>query len=338
LRKLPIFCILCVGILFLAIPLVTTAAQVTHKVKRGDSLYNLAKKYHVSVSHLKNMNGLRSNRLSPGQTIVIKSSDEDRAVRETRKASSSKAIRAQVRQEEPAEPVVSESDDEFMEYRVKRGDTLDKIASRFNVEKDELIATNNLTSRKNRRLSPGRTILIPKVMEDDGDDGDTIMSFKSVSVKPWKNSEEKYMLVKVAKSFMGAPYKYGGNTLRGLDCSAYVKKIYEIFDVELPRSAREQYKVGNKISREELSVGDLVFFKTRRYAKYPTHVGIFIGDGNFIHASSGKSRLGVKIDTLSSGYYSGAYIGATRIKGNVDAASSQGPEATQPTERSSNNS
>jgi len=306
------FCVLCISILFLTIPLVTTAAQVTHKVKRGDSLHNLAKKYHVSVSHLKNMNGLRSNRLSPGQTIVIKNSDEDRAVRETRKASSSKAIRAQVRQEEPVEPLISESDDEFVEYRVKRGDTLDKIASKFNVEKDELIATNNLTSRRNRRLSPGRTILIPKVMEDDGDDGDTIMSFKSVPVKPWKNSEEKYMLVKVAKSFMGAPYKYGGNTLRGLDCSAYVKKIYEIFDVELPRSAREQYMVGNRISREELSVGDLVFFKTRRYAKYPTHVGIFIGDGNFIHASSGKSRLGVKIDTLSSGYYSGAYIGATR--------------------------
>ncbi|OPY01103.1 MAG: D-gamma-glutamyl-meso-diaminopimelic acid endopeptidase CwlS precursor [Syntrophorhabdus sp. PtaB.Bin184] len=337
-RRRLIFCVLCIGILFLAIPLVATAAKVTHKVKHGDSLHNLAKKYHVSVSHLKSMNGLHSNKLSLGQTIVIKNNDENPVARETRKASSSKAIRAHVRQEEPAEPVISESDDEFVEYRVKRGDTLDRIASKFNVEKDELIATNNLTSRKNRRLSPGRTILIPKVMEDDGDDGDTIMSFKSVPVRPWKNSEEKYMLVKVAKSFMGAPYKYGGNTLRGLDCSAYVKKIYEIFDVELPRSAREQYMVGNRIAREELAVGDLVFFKTRRYAKYPTHVGIFIGDGNFIHASSGKNRLGVKIDTLTSGYYSGAYIGATRIKGNVDAASSRGPEATQPVEKPSNNS
>jgi cell wall-associated NlpC family hydrolase len=143
------------------------------------------------------------------------------------------------------------------------------------------------------------------------------------------------MLVKVAKSFMGAPYKYGGNTLRGLDCSAYVKKIYEIFDVQLPRSAREQYQVGSRISREELAVGDLVFFKTRRYAKYPTHVGIFIGDGNFIHASSGKGRLGVKIDSLGSNYYSGAFIGATRIKSED---TSHGPEATQPTEKPSNNS
>lgn len=337
-RRRLTLCVLCISILFLTIPLVANASQVTHKVKRGDSLHNLAKKYHVSVSHLKNVNGLRSSKLSLGQTIVIKNNEENPAVRETRKGPSSKAIRAHVRQEEPAEPVISENDDEFVEYRVKRGDTLDKIASKFNVEKDELIATNDLTSRKNRKLSPGKTILIPRVMEDDGDDGDTIVSFKNVPVKPWKNSDEKYMLVKVAKSFMGAPYKYGGNTLRGLDCSAYVKKIYEIFDVELPRSAREQYKVGNKISREELSVGDLVFFKTRRYAKYPTHVGIFIGDGNFIHASSGKRRLGVKIDTLTSGYYSGAYIGATRIKGNVDAPTSRGPEATQPVEKPSNNS
>jgi LysM repeat protein len=338
-RRRLIFCVLCIGILFLTIPLIAAAAQVTHKVKRGDSLHNLAKKHNVSVSHLKNVNGLRSNKLSIGQTIIIKNTDETPAVRETRKTSSPKAIRAQVRQEEPAEPVISENEDEFVEYRVKRGDTLDKIASKFNVEKDELIATNDLTSKKNRKLlSPGKTILIPKVMEDDGDNGDTITSFRSVPVKTWKNSDEKYMLVKVAKSFMGAPYKYGGNTLRGLDCSAYVKKIYEIFDVELPRSAREQYMVGNRISKEELAVGDLVFFKTRRYAKYPTHVGIFIGDGNFIHASSGKNRLGVKIDTLTSGYYSGAYIGATRVKENADATSSWRPETTQPAERPSNNS
>jgi LysM repeat protein len=335
-RKRLTFCLLCLGILLLS-PLLVTAAQVTHKVKQGDNLHNLAKKYHVSVNHLKNLNALRSNKLSLGQTIVIKEENEGTSRKESRKGLSTKAIKAQVRQEQ-AEPVISESDEEYVEYKVKRGDTLDKIASRFNVEKDDLIATNNLTSRRNRRLSPGRTILIPKVMEEDGDGGDTIVTLKSAPIRPWKNSDEKYMLVKVAKSFMGAPYKYGGNTLRGLDCSAYVRKIYEIFDVQLPRSAREQYLVGNRIGRDELSVGDLVFFKTRRYAKYPTHVGIFIGDGNFIHASSGKGRLGVKIDSLNSDYYSGAFIGATRIKGGTEETSSRGPEATQPAERSSNNS
>jgi len=327
-------CALSLAILLTGFPFVINAAQVTHSVKRGDSLHTLAKKYGVSVSHLKNMNGLRSNKLSLGQTIIIKDEKERTAKKESRNKLSTKAIRAQVR-EQAAQPVISENDDQFIEYKIKRGDTLDKIASRFNIEADELIETNNLTSRKNRKLSPGRTLLIPRITEEDDGSDDNIISFKSIAMKPWKNSDEKYMLVKVAKSFMGAPYKYGGNTLRGLDCSAYVKKIYEIFDVQLPRSAREQYQVGSRISREELAVGDLVFFKTRRYAKYPTHVGIFIGDGNFIHASSGKGRLGVKIDSLGSDYYSGAFIGATRIKGEN---TSHGPEATQPTEKPSNNS
>ncbi len=326
-------CALCLAILLMGFPFVINAAQVTHSVKRGDSLHALAKKYGVSVSHLKNVNSLRSNKLSLGQTIVIKDENERIAKKESRNRLSTKAIKAQVRERE-AQPVISENDDQFIEYRIKRGDTLDKIASRFNVEADELIESNNLTSRKNRKLSPGRTLLIPRITEED-DGSDNIVTFKSIAMKPWKNSDEKYMLVKVAKSFMGAPYKYGGNTLRGLDCSAYVKKIYEIFDVQLPRSAREQYQVGSRISREELAVGDLVFFKTRRYAKYPTHVGIFIGDGNFIHASSGKGRLGVKIDSLGSNYYSGAFIGATRIKSED---TSHGPEATQPTEKPSNNS
>ncbi|MDD3846892.1 MAG: NlpC/P60 family protein [Syntrophorhabdaceae bacterium] len=326
---------LCLGILFLGLPFLVNAVQVSHKVKQGDSLYRLAKKYRVSVSHLKSMNGLRSTKLSLGQTIIIKKEHERVAMIDSRKPSTA-AIRAQVRQEEPA-PVISENDSELIEYKVKRGDTLDKIASRFNVEKEELITTNSLTSKKRRRLSPGRTILIPRNMDEEYDDDD-IIAFKSTGgIKPWKSSDEKYMLVKVAKSFVGAPYKYGGNTLRGLDCSAYVKKIYGIFDVELPRSAREQYRVGNRVTREELSVGDLVFFKTRRYAKYPTHVGIFIGDGNFIHASSGKGRLGVKIDSLSSQYYSGAFIGGTRIKESTDTTDNQ-PEAAQPVERYSNNS
>jgi LysM repeat protein len=335
-RRRLTLCVLCLSILFLGFPLIVAAVQVTHKVKPGDNLHNLARKYHVSVSHLRNMNALRSDKLSLGQTIVVKEQNERIARKDSRNELSTKAIKAQVRREE-TEPVISENDDEFMEYKVKRGDTLDKIASRFNIEKDELIATNNLTSKNSRKLSPGKTILVPKAVEEDGD-GDTIVAFKSGPIKLWKDSDEKYMLVKVAKSFMGAPYKYGGNTLRGLDCSAYVKKIYEIFDVDLPRSAREQYLVGNRIARDELAVGDLVFFKTRRYAKYPTHVGIFIGDGNFIHASSGKGRLGVKIDSLSSNYYSGAFVGATRIKESADGMNSRAPGATQPAERPTNNS
>ncbi|MHB8109392.1 MAG: C40 family peptidase [Syntrophorhabdaceae bacterium] len=306
----------CLVLMFLGIPLIINAAQTTHKVKQGDSLRSISKKYGVSVNNLKNMNGLNSNKLSIGQSIVVKKDRDRVSKKEAKNRLSTKAIQAEVREQETAEPVISDSEGDYIEYKVKRGDTIDKIARLFNVEKDELIETNNLASAR-KKLSPGKTILVPRIVEET-DDGEQIVTLKSIPARPWKNSDEKYMLVKVAKSFMGAPYKYGGNTLRGLDCSAYVKKIYEIFDVQLPRSAREQYHAGTKITRNDLAVGDLVFFKTRRYAKYPTHVGIFIGDGNFIHASSGKGRLGVKIDSLNSDYYSGAFIGATRVKGNSE--------------------
>jgi peptidoglycan DL-endopeptidase LytE len=306
----------CLVVMFLGIPLIINAAQTTHKVKQGDSLRSISKKYGVSVNNLKNMNGLNSNKLSIGQSIVVKKDRDRVSKKEAKNRLSTTTIPAEAREQETAEPVISDNEGDYIEYKVKRGDTIDKIARLFNVEKDELIETNNLASAR-KKLSPGKTILVPRVVEET-DNGEEIVTLKSIPARPWKNSDEKYMLVKVAKSFMGAPYKYGGNTLRGIDCSAYVKKIYEIFDVQLPRSAREQYHAGIKITRNDLAVGDLVFFKTRRYAKYPTHVGIFIGDGNFIHASSGKGRLGVKIDSLNSDYYSGAFIGATRVKGNSD--------------------
>ena len=303
-------------LLCIVTPSPSDAAQTTHKVRQGDNLHSIAKKYRVSVDQLKSQNGLRSIKLSLGQTLIIKGDTERTARNESTARNNGKKKNIQ-----EIETPLEENDGEFIEYKTKRGDTLDKVAALFNVDKEDLIESNNLLSLKGKKLSPGRTILVPKIIEEGEEE---FVTLTGKSLKPWKNSDERYMLVKVAKSFMGAPYKYGGNTLKGLDCSAYVKKIYEIFDIQLPRSAREQFKVGSKVGKEELGVGDLVFFRTKRYAKYPTHVGIYIGEGNFIHSSSGQGRIGVKIDSLSSDYYSKVYTGATRIK---SGSSEEAPEA-----------
>lgn len=116
-------------------------------------------------------------------------------------------------------------------------------------------------------------------------------------------------LLSVAREFLGIPYRFGGNTLKGIDCSAYVKKVFAMLNIDLPRSAREQFRVGRKISKDELVPGDMVFFKT--YAKYPSHVGIFIGDNKFIHASSKEKK--VSISSLTEPYYSKRFIGAKRL-------------------------
>jgi LysM repeat protein len=268
------------------------AANITHKVKSGDNLYTISKKYHVSADKLRSLNNLSSNKLKLGQVLVIKNEGV--------------AIPAEKREPEIV-PSAIENDGEFIEYRPKKGDTIDKIASKFNIDKEDILESNNIVGRKLPKV-----ILIPKIIEVD--DSEDLIELSNKPLRPWRSSDEKYMLVKVAKSFMGAPYKYGGETVRGLDCSAFVKKIYDIFDVQLPRSAREQFRFGHTIQKDELAVGDLVFFKTKRYVKYPTHVGIYIGDGNFIHSSSNRCKLGVKIDALSSDFYSKTFVGATRVK------------------------
>jgi LysM repeat protein len=292
--------------LSLLIPVILHATQVVHKVKKTENLQSIAKKYHISVAQLNKAANLNKSKLRTGQTLVFEVNNADDPVRYTLQDRKNAKKQLKV-----VELPSTENDGEFIEYKIKKGDTLTKLSQLFNVDEADLVESNNLQTLKNKRLSPGKVLLIPKVV-DEGEE--EIVNLPTKPFKPWKDGDEKYMLIKVAKSFMGAPYKYGGNTVRGLDCSAYVKKIYEIFDVQLPRSAREQFAVGPKIQREELSVGDLVFFRTKRFVKYPTHVGIYIGDGSFIHSSSGNGRIGVKIDSLSSDYYSKAYTGAIRVK------------------------
>ena len=288
-----------VSVLFLLIILPNKAfsAPATNDIKQKNNKQVVAKKHNTSAEKSKSISKTKSKKVKickrvAGKNITIISKTKKEA--DNRKQN---------------EIEKTENDGEFVEYKTKKGDTIDKIAKMFNIDKDDILEANNLTGKK---LSPRKVILIPKVVEEEKDD--EFITLTNKTLKPWKNKEEKFMLVKVAKSFMGAPYKYGGDSVRGLDCSAFAKKIYDIFDVQIPRSARDQFKTGMKINKEDLLIGDLVFFRTKRYIKYPTHVGIFIGDGNFIHSSSGHNRIGVKIDSLSSDFYLKTYIGAVRVK------------------------
>lgn len=210
----------------------------------------------------------------------------------------------------PIEVVEDEQDPEFMEYRVQKGDTVEKLAAKFNVDKQDIVDLNAL---RKMTLAPGTKLVIPKEADADTSAEEPIVLNIVKPLKRWKNEEERGVLVKVARSFSGAPYKYGGDSVRGLDCSAFVRKMYEIFDVQLPRTAREQFQVGMRVEKGELATGDLVFFRTKRFAKEPTHVGIYIGEGKFIHASSVLKR-GVKVDSLDEGYFDRTYTGAVRVK------------------------
>ncbi|MBU5614924.1 C40 family peptidase [Geomonas azotofigens] len=112
-----------------------------------------------------------------------------------------------------------------------------------------------------------------------------------------------------AARYLGTPYRFGGEGADGIDCSSFVQQVFHANQIDLPRTAREQINVGSDVPASELRRGDLVFFQT--YASYPSHVGIYLGDGKMIHASSGKGE--VTISDMNSDYYRPRYLGAKRI-------------------------
>ncbi len=122
------------------------------------------------------------------------------------------------------------------------------------------------------------------------------------------NTSTALAATRIAKSMIGQPYRYGGQSPRGFDCSGLVWYSYKKVGVNTARTSKELRKQAKKISRKKMKAGDLVFFKGWVRTG---HVGIYIGDGRFIHApSSGKK---VKIDRMDSGYWDKHFKSAGRI-------------------------
>lgn len=113
-------------------------------------------------------------------------------------------------------------------------------------------------------------------------------------------------IVNKALELQGIPYVFGGMSLNGFDCSGLTKYVYGAAGIDIPRSSYLQFASGTSVSKDQLQPGDLVFFTT--YDSGASHVGIYIGGGEFVHASSS----GVRTTALSDSYYAGRYLGARR--------------------------
>ena len=114
-----------------------------------------------------------------------------------------------------------------------------------------------------------------------------------------------------AATFLGVPYVYGGSSPKGFDCSGFTSYVYKHFNVSLPHSSASQYTRVTKVSRDNLQPGDLVFFASTAGGSKINHVGIYVGNGNSIHAPSPGKR--VCYDSLYSSYYSSHYVGAGTV-------------------------
>lgn len=113
-------------------------------------------------------------------------------------------------------------------------------------------------------------------------------------------------IIETAKKYMGVPYVWGGTAPDGWDCSGYTQYVMKENGITLPRTAAEQFAKGTAVEKSELQAGDLVFFTT--YKPGASHVGFYMGDGKFIHASSAAKE--VTISELNDQYYVDHYIGA----------------------------
>ena len=120
-------------------------------------------------------------------------------------------------------------------------------------------------------------------------------------------SPEATHILDIANQYIGVPYVFGGSTPSGFDCSGFTRYVYSAAGIDLPRGADEQYGVGYSVSMANLQPGDLVFFST--YESGISHVGIYIGNHQFINAASD----GVSISDMDSNYWSARYIGAKRV-------------------------
>ncbi len=125
---------------------------------------------------------------------------------------------------------------------------------------------------------------------------------------PQKLTDREKVMLEIVK-YLNTPYKYGGNTNKGIDCSAFTQNVFsKSLNYKLPRTASQQYNHSKNFNNRTLQFGDLVFFNTTKNS-YPGHVGIFIGENLFAHASFSK---GVTISSLKSSYFKTRFVGAIR--------------------------
>jgi len=250
-----------------------------HTVRKGDTIASVSKKYSIDPDELKELNGLKSSKLKKGRKLLVK-----RIGPKT--------------------------------YTVKKGDNLWKIAKKFDMDPDDLTALNELDSPSltagqklylEEKVDPATAESYTEVIEKHADVEDEIK--KEAESEEFTQNPNANKLDTFAKKLVNIPYKFGGNSILGIDCSAYVKKVYGLLGIELPRTAREQFNTGEAVGKDDLSIGDLVFFKT--YASFPSHVGIYLGNNLFIHASSRGKK--VTIDSLETPYYLKRFIGGKRL-------------------------
>ena len=249
-----------------------------YKVRPGDTIYGIAKYFNLDAKDIIAMNNIRNiGSLKVGQVLTMPGA----------KKPASAAVRtAKIVNAAPAQ--TTEAVDSELAQAAKTVETEPapaKTQSDPSAPAEETAAAARTVNWTN--LNP---VLNPALNKDEITARDRV--------------------VEAGFNLLGVRYRYGGTSEKtGLDCSALVKNVFEKIGFALPRTSREQYEQGEKVAKEDLQKGDLVFFSSG--GKAPTHVGVYIGNNQFLHAASRARK--VIISDFSKTWYDIRYLGARRI-------------------------
>jgi len=182
-----------------------------------------------------------------------------------------------------------QTDIKLFKHMVKKNETLSGIAKKYGTTIKILRKMNGM--KKHDVLKYGRTIVLSKKV---------------------RSSKKSVKIIILAKTKLGRKYVWGAQGKNVFDCSGLTQYVYKIYGINIPRRAIWQSKFGKYVSRRNLKKGDLVFFDTsKKHKGYVNHVGIYIGNNKFIHASSARKK--VVITSLKKSFYSQRFTGGRRV-------------------------
>ncbi|MGQ0568727.1 MAG: NlpC/P60 family protein [Armatimonadota bacterium] len=265
-----------------------------HHVQRGDTLWSLARRYGTTPERLAGLNGISTEAvLSIGRPLKL-----------------------------PGRPATASATGT---YRVQAGDTLWSIARRRGTRPERLAEMNRISAEAilsigqelhvpvspgaaaRPALRTGRSAASPAFKADPSPARPATRA--RLAALPSRGAKWFSTLVTLSQRHLGARYRWGGTSPSGFDCSGFLYYVFGRMELQLPRTTYAMFAAGVPVPRESLQTGDIVFFQTLRPG--PSHAGIYLGDGQFIHSSSGAGR--VLVTGMDHRYYAPRYLGARRF-------------------------